>query len=62
MPTDLTQNQFGVGDIVNLPCVVVSIGGTTAEPTVTLETQYPAFDGDTDSAGTVDAIQVILSR
>jgi hypothetical protein len=61
MPTsDALQHQFIVGDIVNVPCTVTAIGGTTAEPTVSLTTKYEAFDGNTDTiTETLSAIQVV---
>lgn len=63
MPVDRIQSNFTVGDIVNVPCVVTAVGGTTAEPTVSLTTKYPGFDGNTvDLADTLDAIQVIEDK
>lgn len=62
MPTDRIQSNFTIGDIVNVPCVVTAIGGTTAAPTVTLTTKYPGFDGNTDAIGSVDSIQVIEDK
>jgi hypothetical protein len=57
--SDSIQHQFIVGDIVNVPCVVASTGGTAVKPTVTLTTKYVGFDAATDSLGPIDAIQVI---
>lgn len=62
MPTDAYQNNFEVGDIVLVPIVVTAIGGTTAAPTVTGTTIYDGFDGNSDSIGAVDAIQVYLQK
>lgn len=62
MPTDRIQSNFAVGDVVNVPITVTAIGGTTEEPTVTGTTKYPGFDGNTDSIGPVDAIQVIEDK
>ena len=60
--TDAVQNEVEVGSIVNVPCVVTAIGGTTAQPTVTLATKYEGFDGNTDVVGPVDAIQVVTDK
>lgn len=62
MPSDAIQSQFSVGDVVNVPITVTAIGGTTAAPTVTGTTKYAGFDGNTDSIGPVDAIQVIEDK
>jgi len=62
MPKDRLQSDFTVGDIVLIPFVVTSIGGTTAAPTVLGTTKYAGFDGNTDSVTTVDAIQVIKDK
>lgn len=60
MPTsDALQNQFVVGDVVNVPIVVTAIGGTVARPTVTGNTQFVGFDGNVDVVGPVDANQVV---
>lgn len=60
--SDETANKFNVGDVVNVPIVVTAIGGTPAEPTVTGTTKYAGFDGNTDSVGPVDAVQVVVSK
>lgn len=57
--SDAIQQQFEVGDVVNVPITVTAIGGTPAQPTVTGTTTMSGFDGDTDSIGPVDAIQVV---
>ena len=62
MPSDAIQGQFSVGDVVNVPITVTSIGGTTSQPTVTGTTKYAGFNGSTDSIGPVDAIQVIEDK
>jgi len=62
MPTDVIQNFFQTGDIVNVPCVVTGTGGTPSQPTVTLTSKYKGFDGNTDSVTTLDAIQVIKDK
>lgn len=62
MPSDAIQFRFEIGDIVNVPCVVASTGGTAASPTVTLTTKYVGFDGNTDSLGPIDAKQVIKDK
>lgn len=61
MPTDRLQANFIVGDIVNVPCTVTAVSGTT-QPTVTMTSKYPGFDGNTDSVTTLDAIQVIKDK
>jgi len=60
--SDVTQDRFNVGDIVNAPMVVTAVGGTTAAPTVTGTTKYAGFDGNKDTIGPVDAIQVQVSK
>lgn len=62
MPSDQIQHIFTVGEIVNVPMRVTAVGGTTAQPTVTGTTQYPGFDGNTDSVGPLDAKQVIVAQ
>jgi len=62
MPTDSIQNNIQLGDIVNVPCKVTGTGGTTSQPTVTLETKYRGFDGLVDTVTTLDAIQVIKDK
>lgn len=62
MPSDRLQNKVEVGDIVNVPIVITAIGGTTAQPTITGTTQYKGFDGNQDTVGPVDAIQVIEAK
>ena len=57
--SDAIQQQFEVGDVVNVPITVTAVGGTPARPTVTGTTTQPGFDGNTDSIGPLDAIQVI---
>lgn len=57
--SDAIQFNVIVGDVVNVPCLVTAIGGTTGAPTLTLVTKYKGFDGNTDVVGPVDAIQVI---
>jgi hypothetical protein len=61
VPTsDAIQHMFEVGDIVNLPCEVTAIGGTTAEPTVSLKTKYENFAGSRVTiTETPSAIQVV---
>ena len=60
--SDAIQGQFVVGDIVNIPCVVTAVGGTTSQPTLTLTTKYVGFAGTTDEITTVDAKQVIKDK
>jgi len=60
--SDETANQFNVGDTVNVPIVVTAIGGTTAAPTVTGTTKYAGFDGNKDTVGPVDAVQVRIDK
>lgn len=62
MTTDALTEPFVVGMIVNVPCTVTAIGGTTAAPTVTLTTKYAGFNGSTDSVGPLDAIQVVVDK
>lgn len=60
MPTDRLQQQFAVGDIVNITITVTAIGGTPAQPTVSGTTRYAGFAGTTTVIATaVDAIQVV---
>lgn len=61
MPSDAIQHIFQVGDKVNVVCVVSAIGGTTAQPALTLTTVYPGWDGNTDSIS-VDSKQVIQAQ
>lgn len=57
--TDRLQSVISVGDTVLVPCIVTNVtDGTT--PTVELTTKLPGIDGDTDSVGTLDAVQVFL--
>jgi len=62
MPTDRIQQNFVLGDIVNIPIVVTGIGGTQQAPTVTGTTKYAGFDGNTDSVGPVDSVQVVKDQ
>ncbi|MET0785165.1 MAG: hypothetical protein ABWY25_00465 [Paenisporosarcina sp.] len=62
MPTDAVQNNIEVGSIVNVRIMITAIGGTTTEPTVTGTTIYEGFDGNADSIGPVDAIQVVEDK
>ena len=62
MPSDAVQNQFSVGDVVNVPIVVTAVGGTTSQPTVTGTTKYVGFNGSSDTVGPLDAIQVIEDK
>lgn len=59
--SDNIQGQFEVGAIVNVPCVVTAIGGTSTEPALTLTTKYPGFDGNKDTVS-VDSVQVIIDK
>jgi hypothetical protein len=61
MPTDVSQAEIAVGNIVNVPCRITAIGGTTTAPTVTLETVYKGFNGAVDTVGPIDPIQVKLA-
>lgn len=60
--SDATQNQFNVGDVVNVPCIVTAIGGTPQEPTVTMTTKYDGYDGNADTVGPLDNLQVVLNK
>lgn len=62
MPTDRLQRQFEVGSLVSVVGVVTAIGGTPAQPTVTISTKYVGFDGNPDTVGPVDSIQVVLEN
>jgi hypothetical protein len=62
MPTDRSQAEIAVGQVVNIPCVITAIAGTTPIPTITLETFYKGIDGNTDTIGPIDAIQVKLAE
>jgi len=59
---DRVQNFVTVGSIVNVQIRITAIGGTPQAPTVTGTTVYAGFDGNTDSIGPVDAIQVIEEK
>lgn len=58
---DRLQQWFDVGATVMVPCRVISIGGTAAQPNVTLTSKYAGFNGSTVSITTVDTIQVVLA-
>ena len=58
MATGRLQEKLTVGDPVKILATVTAIGGTSAEPTVTVNTKYKGYDGNKDSI-TVDGIQVI---
>lgn len=60
--SDETANQFNVGDFVNVIIQVTAIGGTTANPTITGTTKYAGFDGNKDSIGPVDSVQVQVAK
>jgi len=62
MPSDRVQNQFSVGDTVNVPITVTAVGGTTQRPTVTGTTKYLGFDGNNDTIGPIDAVQVVEDK
>jgi len=62
MPTDRLQSEIAVGQIVNVPIVVTSVGGTTAQPTITGATKHKNFAGSNTSIGPVDAIQVVVDH
>jgi len=62
MPTDRVQQVFEVGSLVSIVGRVTAIGGTPAQPTVTITTKYAGFDGNTDSVGPVDSIQVVVDK
>ena len=62
MPVQDGQGKwFDVGDIVNVPCEVTAIAGTTGNPTVTLETKYKGFNAAVDALGPIDANQVVVA-
>ncbi len=60
--SDETANRFEVGMVVNVPMVVTAVGGTPAAPTVTGTTKYAGFDGNKDTVGPVDAVQVVVDK
>jgi hypothetical protein len=60
MPLDRIQQNFEVGTLVSIVGRVTAIGGTPAQPTVTIQTKYASFAGSTTSVGPVDSIQVIV--
>lgn len=60
--SDVTQDTFNVGDVVNVPVVVTAVGGTPANPTVTGNTKYKGFDGNVDVIGPIDAVQVQVNK
>lgn len=62
MPQDRLQNFVIVGSTVNVPIVVTAVGGTPSQPTITGTTKYQGFDGNTDTIGPVDAIQVVEDK
>lgn len=59
---DRLQNFITVGSVVYVPITVTVVGGSPTAPTVTGTTVYAGFDGNTDSIGPVDAIQVVESK
>lgn len=59
---DAVQNFIEVGSIVNVRIQVTAIGGTTTEPTITGTTIYEGFDGNADTIGPVDSIQVVEDK
>lgn len=58
---DRLQQWFDVGSNVMIVGRVTAIGGTPANPTVTITTKYANFSGSTSSVGPVDSIQVVLA-
>lgn len=60
MPSDRLQQSYDVGSVVMIVGRVTAIGGTPAQPTVTIQTKYAGFNGSTVSVGPVDCIQVVL--
>lgn len=62
MPTDRLQAEIAVGSIVNVPCVVTAITGTTPQPTLTLTPQYKDFAGAQTAITGVATIQVTLKE
>lgn len=65
MPTDNNAAHFGVGDIVNIPCVVVSTGGSAqiGVDNLVLTPKYLTPNGSTPSNITsVYATQVVLDK
>jgi hypothetical protein len=60
--SDQTANQFNIGDPVAIIGIVTAIGGTPANPTVTILTKAAGFDGNRDSVGPVDANQVRVDK
>ncbi len=60
--SDETANQFEIGAVVNVPIVVTAVGGTPAAPTVTGTTKYAGFDGNKDTVGPVDSVQVVVNK
>lgn len=58
---DNIQGDFEIGDVVNVPCVVTGISGST-QPVLTLQTKYPGFNGSTDTVSSLDSIQVIKDK
>lgn len=61
MLTDAIAGQFNVGDVVNVPCVVTAVSGTS-QPSLTLTTKYKGFAGTTDTITGVDSNQVITAK
>jgi hypothetical protein len=59
---DATQSWFSVGDIVNVPCRVTAVGGTTAQPALSLTTIYTGFAGTTDDITGIDSKQVEVRK
>lgn len=60
MPSDAIQHIFQVGDVVNVPCTVTAISGTS-EPALTLTTIYLGWNGSADTIS-VDSKQVIQKQ
>lgn len=62
MPKDRLQADVEVGQVVNVPMVITSVGGTPQQPTLTGTLLYKSFAGTNASLGPVDAIQVTLEE
>ena len=62
---DVLGQNFNVGDIVNIPCVVTSIDGSPAAPAVqevNLEARYANPDGTTKETFQVFATTVMKAN
>jgi len=62
--TDALGKPFGIGDIVNVPCEVTSVGASSQNgvPILGLTCKYTTPDGSTITIATVYSSQTIIDR